>query len=75
MTLKASDETKRQQLIKDVDELCKKYELGFDDFLGALGYEMLIQANKEEHPLIKDLLKSVSDSLRAASFDFYASTK
>jgi hypothetical protein len=71
----STDEAKRAQLISDVDTLCKKYELGFDDFLDALAYEMLQQAEKEQHEAVKSCLLSVCGSLRQAAMDFYVSTK
>ena len=69
------DSIRRTNVMAAVDKLCQDNLIGFDDFLEILSIEMKEQSEKEEHPGVKNCLLSVSESLRHASFDFYASTK
>lgn len=65
----------RARLAADVDQVCARYEVGFDGFLDALSVHIEERATSERDELVADLLRSCAEGLSKASLDFYASTK
>jgi len=53
-------------------ELCKKYNIDYEEFLMVQSRLAHLDANKQTHDLIKSILHSMGEHLQEASFLFYA---
>jgi hypothetical protein len=65
---------RRQEYIKEFDELNARYGLTVEDSLDELAAQMLRLAEGYE-PLIASCLQSCAEHLQHASMDFYVSLK
>jgi hypothetical protein len=58
-----------------IDELCKKHNIDYEEFLMVQSRLAHIDANKQTNELVKSCLDSMGEHLQEASFLFYASFK
>jgi len=64
-----------KEIVNKFTDFTIAHNIPFDDFLQAMSESIREEANTETHAGVKTLLHSVADSLSAASFEYYASTK
>ena len=59
----------------NIDALCEANGIDYEEFLMVQSRLALVDAAKQNHPLVKSCLEAMSQHLQAASMAFYASFK
>jgi hypothetical protein len=62
-------------LLAEIDALCERHGIGFDEFLEAIGSELFGRAQTIDDALVRSCVEACASGLMEAGMDFYVSTK